>query len=291
MANLGYVPEHEPGTEVLFCPIQGLPIVRSQRVRTLPGFHLVSLGAGRQALALGHYEAFGKKFPCHDLEYLHTDDKVFTCAEDNKVFLNHMSMQYHKYIRHELEQRKAERKRLRERATERQARSVAHAKQLEKKAAQAKLKRPQTPQTPAVARQPAASLGKASPAVSPAVAAGGDLATNDPYLGESAAGAAAAAPPTVAADPYSTAEDPYLEPTAPAASSSVSAEATSSAAAPAETSAALRPAPAAVDRPRPADEEDLYGDVAGDSAKKPRTASTYASAIGSMLANDFDEED
>merc|ERR1719191_1983989 len=124
-----YVPDLEPGQEIQFCPIKQQPIVRSQRVCTLPAFHLLSLGAGREALARGYYEAFGQRFSCTELEYLHPDDKVFICAEDHKAFKNQMSMQYHRYIRHELEERKAEKKRLRARASERQARSAAIAAQ------------------------------------------------------------------------------------------------------------------------------------------------------------------
>lgn len=281
-AALTHVPDPEAGKEVQFCPIQGLPIHRGQRVRTLPGFHLISLGAGRQALALGHYEAFGKSFPCHDLEYLHADDKVFICAEDHKAFLNQMSMQYHKYIRHELEERKAERKRLRERAKERSARSVAHAKQLEQRAAQVKQKRPAEPAT---ARQPPSSPSKASPKVS---------AADDPYLGAVAAPAAATidpylgavATPTLAAvaSPAGATEPQPAELPPPL----LLAPEPAAAACPAASAVPAAPAPV---RPQPVEEDDLYGDVAGSAAKKQRSTSTYASAIGSMLANDFDEED
>merc|ERR1719230_195186 len=121
--------EPEAGQEVQFCPVRNLPIVRRQRVRTLPGFHVLSLDAGREALAQGSYKAYGQSFTCTGLEYLHPEDKVFVCDLDHKAFLNHMSMQYHRYIRHELEERKGEKKRLRERAVERQARSAAHAAQ------------------------------------------------------------------------------------------------------------------------------------------------------------------
>lgn len=127
--GLAVCTEPEAGMEVQFCPIRGLPIVRSQRVRTVPGFHLMSLEAGRDALSEGSYKAYGETFPCQSLYYLHPEDKVFFCDTDHKAFLNQMSMQYHRYIRHELEERKGERKRLRERAAERQARSAAIAAQ------------------------------------------------------------------------------------------------------------------------------------------------------------------
>merc|ERR1719507_158619 len=163
--DLARAPEAEPGREVMFCPILGLPIVPALRVRTLPGFHLVSLDAGKEALARGSYQVLGQRFPCQSLEYLHPDDKVFICAEDNKAFLNEMSMRYHRYIGHELKERKAERKRLRERAEERKGRSAAHqAAQLQlKEQQQQRQVRPQTSrfeqqltqqQTPAQSAQP-----------------------------------------------------------------------------------------------------------------------------------------
>ncbi|CAK0799109.1 unnamed protein product, partial [Prorocentrum cordatum] len=80
--DICYVVEADAGREVQFCPIRGLPITRGCRVRTLPGYHLLSLDAGKEALARGSYEAFGEQFPCQGLEYLHPDDKIFTCAED-----------------------------------------------------------------------------------------------------------------------------------------------------------------------------------------------------------------
>ncbi|CAE7915682.1 unnamed protein product [Symbiodinium sp. KB8] len=110
--------ETEPGSEPHFCPVKALPIKRTHRVRTLPGFHLLCLDAGKEAMARGSYEAFGQRFHCESLEYLHQDDKVFICPQDQKAFLNQMSMRYHQYIRHELQERKEERKRLRERAEE-----------------------------------------------------------------------------------------------------------------------------------------------------------------------------
>merc|ERR1719336_1184430 len=118
-------------------------MLNSQRVRTLPGFHLLSLDAGKEALARGSYVAFGTQFPCQNLEYLHPDDKVFICPEDHKAFLNQMSMQYHKYIRHELEERKSERKRLRARAAERKARSEAFAAEAQQRQQQQQHQRPE----------------------------------------------------------------------------------------------------------------------------------------------------
>lgn len=137
--DLACAVEPEPGREFQFCPIRQLPIVRHQRVRALPGFHLLSLDAGKEALARGFYDAYGKQFPCQNLEYLHPDDKVFLCPEDHKAFLNQMSMQYHRYICHELEERKEERKRLRARAVERKARSEAHAAQAQQRQQQAQM--------------------------------------------------------------------------------------------------------------------------------------------------------
>mmetsp|Transcript_11094 Transcript_11094/g.29409 ORF Transcript_11094/g.29409 Transcript_11094/m.29409 type:complete len:325 (-) Transcript_11094:63-1037(-) len=316
------VVELEPGMEVQFCPVQNLPISRGGRVRTLPGFHLLSLGAGREALARGSYQAFGQKFVCNDLEYLHPDDRVFICAEDHKAFLNQMSMQYHRYICHELSERKAERKRLRERAAERQARSAAHAQQRRNQA-----------------QQQAAGAKAATEAATP-------LATNDPYLADAASGT------KVVDDPYgAAAEDPYLVDSAgdtAAAEAPSEGAATPAQAAPtsqgastkatgappatgaiAKSAAAQRPttalvpvqvaaasaAPPAKD-PVPAatqnavvlskagttkappvaavdtcDEEDLYGDIGGPATKKSKTSSTYASAIGKMLNDDFDDDD
>merc|ERR1719336_192403 len=134
-------------------------MLNSQRVRTLPGFHLLSLDAGKEALARGSYVAFGTQFPCQNLEYLHPDDKVFICPEDHKAFLNQMSMQYHRYIRHELEERKAERKRLRARAVERKARSEAHAAAQVQQRQQPRVQPRQQQQQPARASQALEAAG------------------------------------------------------------------------------------------------------------------------------------
>lgn len=289
---LAYVPEVEPGNEMQFCPIRQQPIIRSQRVRALPGLHLLSLGAGREALARGHYDAFGQRFACSDLEYLHVDDKVFICAEDHKAFKNQMSMQYHRYIRFELEERKAERKRLRERAAERQARSAAHA------ARQQQQQPPAAPATATAAAAPARTSTVASAAAAPsskgavgAEAAGQPLAINDPYLGEGSGGAAKATD-----DPYSVPNDPEPPTAASTAATSAAAPLAAAAAPPAAAaSAAAVPAAAApkvtVRKPVPPDEEDLYDDVGGPEVKRPKQASTYANAIGAMMTDDFDEDE
>lgn len=335
--GVGFAPENEPGSEMQFCPIRQLPIVRSQRVRTLPGFHLLSLAAGREALANGYYTAFGQKFTCTDLEYLHVDDKVFMCAEDHKVFLNQMSMQYHRYIRYELEERKSERKRLRERAAERQARSLAHAAREQQKKEQVhqqtqlRQKEPQAAPADPRASAPAATPGAVStPAVSAVgtEAANQQLAVNDPYL------ATPAGAPVAVDDPYAVPEDPYQEGAAEASAAAPKAapaagkppagpgqtsvgshrEAAEAPVVPAAAATAAVPqqAPAAASpvAPRPAvpvaaqnasapaksqekdaTADDLYGDVADREVKKPRTTSTYASAIGAMMTDDFDEDE
>ncbi|CAE8648900.1 unnamed protein product, partial [Polarella glacialis] len=56
--------EAEAGKELQFCPVRGTPIQRGYRVRALPGFHLLSLDAGKEAMARGSYEAYGKKWMC-----------------------------------------------------------------------------------------------------------------------------------------------------------------------------------------------------------------------------------
>lgn len=288
---VGYVAEVEQGSEIQFCPILQQPIIRSQRVRTLPGFHLLSLGAGREALARGYYDAFGQRFSCAELEYLHPDDKVFICAEDHKAFKNRMSMQYHRYIRHELEERKLERKRMRERATERQARSAAHA-----------ARQQQQQQAPVAAKTAVASGGReadprsvstssvAPPAASTAGAEAASqlLAINDPYgdSGES----------RVTHDPYAVAEDGEPHSDAPAlaavpiSTASTVVASKPPASAPAAVVVAQPPKKAQV-KPPSVDEDDLYGDVAGPEVKKQKTASTYASAIGAMMTDDFDEDE
>mmetsp|Transcript_6123 Transcript_6123/g.10597 ORF Transcript_6123/g.10597 Transcript_6123/m.10597 type:complete len:262 (+) Transcript_6123:55-840(+) len=246
----------EAGREIQFCPIRNLPISRGQRVRTLPAFHLLSRGAGTEALANGFYHAYGQQFPCHDLEYLHPDDKVYICEEDHKVFLNQMSMQYHHYICFELQERKAERKRLRERAAERKERHHANAA-------------PEpTTQSP--------SKGSTARAIASQAAAGDDVYLDRPSSNTPVA--SANKPPAVAGVAKGQAAPASLAPqgtAAPAAAASVSSK-------PRKT---LKPMAAAED------DEDLYGDVMEGSAKKQKTASTYAKAMTSILDDNFDEED
>mmetsp|Transcript_80066 Transcript_80066/g.138971 ORF Transcript_80066/g.138971 Transcript_80066/m.138971 type:complete len:320 (-) Transcript_80066:51-1010(-) len=316
--SVGFAPEPESGNEIQFCPIRQLPIVRNQRVRTLPGFHLLSLSAGREALAVGYYQAFGQRFVCTDLEYLHVDDKVFVCAEDHKAFLNQMSMQYHRYIRYELEERKAERKRMKERAAERQARSAAHAAQLQQKKEQVQQKAQLRQKENQAAADPRSPAPAAKPGVSgtPSTSAAeqtSQLAVDDPY----------AAVPVAMDDPYAAPEDPYQDGATEASTAAQKAGAASKvpgglgqagsgsrpaateasatsvpAATPVAASVAAGPAPAnlaaksASPPPRKeAPEDDLYGDVADREVKKPRTASTYATAIGAMMTDDFDEDE
>lgn len=263
--DLATSPEAELGKELHFCPIRGLPIQRSQRVRTNPGFHLLSLDAGKEALARGFYDAFGARFNCVSLEYLHPDDKVFLCAEDHKAFLNQMSMQYHRYIRHELEERKAERKRLRERAEERKLRaSQMHARAA---AGAPEPHAPMTPMTPAPSRL-------APPVAAPQEEDYSLLAKDDPYSQAVAAAPSAPAAPTKQAG------------------------AAVAAAQPLPLAAEFHDIPASTVQPQPAskaaaqpDSEDLYGDVDGREAKKARGDSTYASAMTAMLGNDFDEDE
>eukprot|EP00927_Polykrikos_kofoidii_P020395 TRINITY_DN1965_c0_g1_i1.p1 TRINITY_DN1965_c0_g1~~TRINITY_DN1965_c0_g1_i1.p1 ORF type:complete len:344 (+),score=67.47 TRINITY_DN1965_c0_g1_i1:75-1106(+) len=199
MPDYAYVVETEPGLEIQFCSVLGLPIEKGHRVRTLPGFHLLSLSAGREALARGSYQAFGQKFPCHDLEYLHPEDRAFICAEDNKMFLNQMSMQYHRYINHELGERKEERKRLRERAAERHARSVAHAAAQQKQQQQQEREQKRARRQQAAATADGSGGGVGGAAVNASVGA-------DPYLP-----ADTSATTLATEDPYgAAAEDPYL---------------------------------------------------------------------------------
>jgi len=287
----GYVAEVDQGSEIQFCPILQQPIIRSQRVRSLPGFHLLSLGAGREALARGYYEAFGQRFSCTELEYLHPDDKVFICVEDHKAFKNRMSMQYHRYIRHELEERKLERKRMRERAAERQERSLAHA------ARQQQLQ--QAPPLPALTagssagREADPRTVSTSSVAPPAAITAGAEATNDPY-GDSAESG-------VTHDPYAVEDgEPPSDAPVPVAVPISTASTTVASSKP----PALAPPPVAVAQPKqeaevkapvkaPAtdDDDDLYGDMGGPEVKKQKTASTYASAIGAMMTDDFDEDE
>jgi len=316
--------EAEAGREYHFCPISGLPILRGQRVRALPGFHLLSLDAGKEALARGFYDAFGQQFPCQNLEYLHPEDKVFICAEDDKVFLNQMSMQYHRYIRHELEERKAERKRLRARAVERKARSEAHAAQVHQRQQAQQDSRQQVQQQAQPQPQPqtqrlqarveagaAAVEGASAAALAGADAAAQLLATNELEPADE--------PFTATDDPYAaaTGEDPYLEAAsafegagAPAAGPGLTAAGAAAAVGttdtPARAAAAERLADttggARLGTQQPAtaaakhldvgnEEEDLYGDIGDREAKRQRTSSAYANAIGAILDNDFDDDD
>lgn len=257
----GKVVEAEPGNETQFCPIRGLPIVRSQRVRTLPGYHLLSLDAGRQALALGSYQAFGETFACNDLHYLHPEDKVFICSEDHKAFLNQMSMQYHRYICHELGERKAERRRMRERAAERQARSAAHQQ------AQAERRGKKAKHDPYLADPPA-----------------GSHATVDPYLtdaGDAAAKDVPAVVPPVSSAPVASTVPLESKPSAKAVRSAAT-----------EVKKAAPVAASQASLKIPSDDEggdDLYEDL--DSRKQTKTTSSYATAVGAMLDGNFDDDD
>lgn len=301
-----FASEVEVDNDVVFCPIRGLPIIRSQRVRTLPGFHVLSLGAGREALARGYYHAFGQKFPCHDLEHLHQDDRVYICKEDRKAFLNQMSMQYHRYICHELEERKKERKRLRERAAERQARSLAHAAQLQQLQqrqlqAQEAMQGPNETETHEFVNGSSAKRGTSpdAPVASAAAISGADaatqlLATNDPYLGD------LAPVHTAIDDPYAIADDPYIETAEPVAMASKEADNSnvsvtqgfcgrlngmiaSTAVADISLTNSSNRLPAGVD--------DLYGEIKEREAKRQRGPSTYANAIGAIFEDDFDEDE
>lgn len=272
-SSVAFVADIEPGDETQFCPIRNLPIKRGQRVRTLPGYHLLSLSAGREAVARGFYDAFGERFECTDLEYLHTDDRIFICAEDHKAFKNQMSMQYHRYIQHELNERKGERKRLRERYYERQARSLAHAARQQQPATASK------PATTKTAREPASDPRVMAPASSSAgveAAEAGLGTTREAALGTDVA----------TDDPYALAPDP--EPAAASqAASEIGAVATSSA-----VPAPLASASSSAKKPIPvaSDDDDLYGDMEPDT-KKQKSASEYTNAIGAMMGDDFDEDE
>jgi len=342
--------EAEAGREIQFCPIRQLPILPSLRVRTLPGFHLLSLDAGKEALARGFYTVFGEKFPCRNLEYLHADDKVFICAEDNKAFLNEMSMRYHRYIGHELKERKAERKRLRERAEERKVRSAAHQAQLQQQQ-QARqpprgiLRRPEQQQQPVQqeALQPASppvAQQQQEPEPLEVLGGGGAASKTSPQL------AATDDPYKATDDPYAMpAEDPYQVDAASSAGAAIGASEAAenqpavetdadvgrlAAAAAAATrrpvdkapaaveppqrvvaSPAVAPVAAAVSAPTPvapppsvasvpatapaivaaASAQDLYGDIGERDSKRQKSSSVYATAIGSMLDDNFDEDD
>ncbi|CAE7241718.1 unnamed protein product [Symbiodinium pilosum] len=243
--------EPEGGFDPQFCPVKALPIKRTHRVRTLPGFHLLCLDAGKEAMARGSYEAFGQRFQCEGLEYLHQDDKVFVCPQDQKAFLNQMSMRYHQYIRHELQERKAERKRLRERAEERKARADRHRQQPEP--ARAVVANP----TPAVFPDPAGldvkhNLVSSVPETPP------------PVNNEDFPEAKSSSKPRNEADPrLASTLTPLPVQTTP-----------------------LTPPPSTV----PADDlyGDLGGE---QESKRQKTGSTYASAMTAMMTDDFDDDD
>eukprot|EP00931_Biecheleriopsis_adriatica_P038449 TRINITY_DN22026_c0_g1_i6.p1 TRINITY_DN22026_c0_g1~~TRINITY_DN22026_c0_g1_i6.p1 ORF type:complete len:275 (-),score=65.42 TRINITY_DN22026_c0_g1_i6:63-887(-) len=254
----------EPGYEPQFCPVHGMPIKRTHRVRALPGFHLLSLGAGKEAMALGSYKAFGKTFICEGLDYLHPDDKVFICPEDNKAFLNQMSMRYHQYIRHELEERKAERKRLRERAEERKARADRHRQQPEVAAAHAR-NLPAAPVSAASSLLRTGSVPADAPAIAPELQSQG--VREDPYM---------EAAPAVAVKQE--ASDPPRPPAPAQAAPTLASDPRQPVAKPAEAVA-------------PADEEDLYGDIGGGEAKRQKTGSSYATAMNAMLGGDFEDDE
>lgn len=259
----------EPGNEAQFCPVLGLPIKRTHRVRTLPGFHLLSLDAGKEAMARGSYEAFSQKFQCEGLEHLHPEDKVFICPQDNKAFLNQMSMRYHQYIRHELQERKAERKRLRERAEERKARADRH--RLPPEVASRTTTTPMTPMTPMTpgvtsdkTTEPAQKIRRITQepfhevTVPTEVAAGHKLRIRS--------------------------EDPRLFPAPPVATPKVATPGSALTNAPPEKSIIT-------EKPLPSEEDDLYGNLGGDEAKGEKIGSSYASAMNAMLKDDFDEDD
>jgi len=304
--------EPEPGTEPIFCPVRGLPVKRGFLARTLPGFHVLSLEAGKEALARGKYEAFGKSFVCEGLEYLHMDDKIFVCEQDNKAFLNQMSMRYHQYIRHELEERKQERRRMRERAEERKARSERHRQQPEREAQSARAlpaanagqaaasssaKASTASQAPGASKAAANSLNqsKAMPGEAPEGAQPAQTAQEDPYLEM----------PMVKAEPEPT-DVPVPTDAVPATQPGPRPRV----APVTQASPAPVPAPAPVPPPRPAAPvaalpkplppvtpvkteaaEDLYGDFGESEAKKQKTGSSYASAMSAMLVGDFEDDE
>ncbi|CAL1152688.1 unnamed protein product [Cladocopium goreaui] len=263
----------EPGTEAQFCPVLKLPIKRTHRVRTLPGFHLLSLEAGKEAMAQGSYEAFSQRFRCEGLEHLHPEDKVFICPQDNKAFLNQMSMRYHQYIRHELQERKAERKRLRERAEERRARADRH-----RQPDVARLGPTGTPTTPPPGdkNEPGAKIrrvtweqgtqfNKDSPEV-PQVPVVHEATS--PWKRRSEADPRLAAPPVAKPVAPLTPATPVTPMTPVVPESSIVTE-----------------------KPLPSEEDDLYGNIGGNEAKDQPTGSSYASAMNAMLKGDFEDDE
>eukprot|EP00397_Hematodinium_sp_SG-2012_P057575 GEMP01072124.1.p1 GENE.GEMP01072124.1~~GEMP01072124.1.p1 ORF type:complete len:356 (+),score=87.03 GEMP01072124.1:44-1111(+) len=113
------VPEDE--AKVAFCPVLGLPLVMERRVRTSPGFHILSQEAGIAAQKQGTYEAYGAAHQCESIELLHKNDEVFV-THDKKAFLTETSMQYYNYVHYELEEQRNERQLLHDRAEQRKRR-------------------------------------------------------------------------------------------------------------------------------------------------------------------------
>ncbi|CAE7533819.1 unnamed protein product [Symbiodinium natans] len=205
-------------------------------------------------MARGSYEAFGQRFHCESLEYLHQDDKVFICPQDQKAFLNQMSMRYHQYIRHELQERKAERKRLRERAEERKARADRHRQQPESQPARV------VPADPVPVITPDPGL-EVKPLLMPDVPE-----TPPPVINEDFQEAKSASKPRNEADPrLASTLTPLPVQQTP-----------------------LTPPPSI---PKAAADDDLYGDIGGEEAKRQKTGSSYASAMTAMMTGDFDDDD
>jgi len=123
------VPENE--AKIVFCPVMGLPIVMERRVRTHPGFHILSQEAGNEAQKNGKYEAFGGEHACENIELLHKNDEVF-CTEDKKSFLTEASLQYYKYVHYELEEQKNERQLINDRNEQRKRRRGEERERCEK---------------------------------------------------------------------------------------------------------------------------------------------------------------
>ncbi|CAE7569939.1 unnamed protein product [Symbiodinium sp. CCMP2456] len=257
--------ETEAGSEPHFCPVKALPIKRTHRVRTLPGFHLLCLDAGKEAMARGSYEAFGQRFHCESLQYLHQDDKVFICPQDQKAFLNQMSMRYHQYIRHELQERKEERKRLRERAEERKARADRHRQQPDSLSARAVAADP----APVAPTAPTAPAAPAAPALPDPGLERTSLASDVPET-----------PPPVINEDFPEVKLPKPRNEAdPRLASTLT---------PLPVQTPMTPAPSTQ---KPPVDDDLYGDLGGEQAKRQKTGSAYASAMTAMMTGDFDDDD
>ncbi|CAD7936201.1 unnamed protein product [Amoebophrya sp. A25] len=110
------VPKEET---VPFCPIRNAPICPEGRARSLPGFHLMSIDAAREALPSGRYRAYGSEYVIRDFEVLHPKDTVYECEVCHKVFLNQGSLQYHHYLKHEMKNTLRDKQRLRDAAERR----------------------------------------------------------------------------------------------------------------------------------------------------------------------------